>query len=113
MAKDSCADDLARACLQARSELRRASRVLHDEVGSLMAAAGLRLQLARMDRPESAEQLDAVSQVLEGAMERVRSLTRELDPSPVGRTSFKSALLDLARNYQASFEGRIGVRSRT
>ena len=37
MPRKSCADDLARACVQAQAELRRAGRTLHDEIGSLLA----------------------------------------------------------------------------
>src|SRR5713101_7444184 len=46
MPRKSCADDLARACVQAQAELRRAGRALHDEIGSLLAVAALR-QLAK------------------------------------------------------------------
>ena len=81
MSKNSCAEDLARGCVKARFELRRAADVLHDQVGSLLAVAGLRLQLLRMDHPETESLVADVSQTLEGVMDRVRTLIRELEPS--------------------------------
>jgi len=98
MPKDSAADDLAKECVRGRSELRRAAQVLHDDVGSLLAVAGLRLQLLRMDFPETATRAAEISQALDGVMEHVRVLGRRLEPSPVRRTGLKNALLDLAES---------------
>jgi len=67
---------------QLRAELLRAGKTLHDDVGPLLAAAGLRLQLLRMDHPQTAERLDEVLATLEQAMERVRALSQTLSPSP-------------------------------
>ena len=96
MSKDSCAESLARDCVKARFELRRAAQVLHDQVGSSLTAAGMRLQLLRMEHPETENGVAAISQALEGAMDKVRTLARELEPSPVRRTGLKNALRDLA-----------------
>jgi signal transduction histidine kinase len=101
MAKNPCADELARELAAARVELRRAAQVLHDDVGSLLAVAGLRLQLLRMDhpelaQPELAQRTSEVSEALDGVMQHLRTLSRELEPTPVRRTGLKNALLDLA-----------------
>jgi len=77
-------------------ELRRASSLLHDEVGALLAVAGLRLQLLNMDFPEVGTRVTEVAEALEGVMEQVRKLSRQLEPSPVRRTGLKNALLDLS-----------------
>lgn len=90
------AERLAQECVEARTKLRLAGRSLHDDVGSLLAVAGLRLQLLRMDHPPLAERANEVAEALDGVMDRVRKLTRELDPSPVARAGLKNALLDLA-----------------
>ena len=45
---------LASELFEARSQLRAAGQALHDEVGPLLSAAGLRLQLLRIDHPEAA-----------------------------------------------------------
>jgi signal transduction histidine kinase len=67
----------------ADEKLRRAGKTLHDDVGPLLASAGLRLQLLRMDHPQAAEQISELLVTLDDAMERVRALSRELSPSPL------------------------------
>jgi len=102
MPKNSSAENLARSCMNARFALRRATDVLHDQVGSLLAVAGLRLQLLRMDHPETESLVAEISQTLEGVMDRVRTLIRELEPSPVRRTGLKNALQELAEAGSAA-----------
>jgi signal transduction histidine kinase len=99
MSKKSAADELARDCVALYSELRRASSLLHDEVGALLAVAGLRLQLLCMDFPDAGARVAEVAEALDGAMEHVRKLSRQLEPSPVRRTGLKNALLDLAEVF--------------
>jgi signal transduction histidine kinase len=99
MPKISPADDLARECVALYTELRRASGLLHDEVGALLAVAGLRLQLLTMDFPEAGVRVAEVAEALDGVMELVRKLSRQLEPSPVRRTGLKNALLDLAQEF--------------
>jgi signal transduction histidine kinase len=96
MSKNSPADELARECAVLYTEMRRASGLLHDEVGSLLAVAGLRLQLLSMDFPEAGPRVAEVAAALDGVMEHVRKLSRQLEPSPVRRTGLKNALMDLA-----------------
>ena len=99
MSKKSPADELARECVALHSELRRASSLLHDEVGALLAVAGLRLQLLGMDFPETGARVAEVAEALDGVMEHVRKLSRQLEPSPVRRTGLKNALLDLSEEF--------------
>jgi signal transduction histidine kinase len=99
MPNNSPADELARECVALYAELRRASGLLHDEVGSLLAVAGLRLQLLSMDFPAAGARVAEVAEALDGVMEQVRKLSRQLEPSPVRRTGLKNALLDLAEVY--------------
>lgn len=108
----SSADDLARACVQAQAELRRAGRVLHDDIGSLLAVAGVRLQLLRMDVPDLAERTQELGEVLDRAMEAVRALSRDLDPSPVRRLGLKNALLGLAKRHSEARRRQVTVRYR-
>jgi len=95
--QDACADQLARECVRLHAELRRAGLVLHDDIASLLAVAGLRLQLAKMDHPDAAPRLAAIAEALEGVVDHVRKLSRAVEPSPVRRTGLKNALLDLAK----------------
>jgi signal transduction histidine kinase len=59
-----------------------AGKALHDEVGPLLSAAGLRLQLLRMDFPETADRVPEITQLLDEVIDRVRALSQELSPSP-------------------------------
>ncbi|HUA86989.1 MAG TPA: histidine kinase dimerization/phosphoacceptor domain-containing protein [Bryobacteraceae bacterium] len=61
-------------------ELERVGKILHDEIGPLLSAAGLRLQLIKMDHPETAEQVREVTEALDEAIDRVRALSQELRP---------------------------------
>jgi signal transduction histidine kinase len=106
----SSADDLARVCVQAQAELRRAGRALHDEIGSLLAVAGVRLQLLRMDVPDLAERTQELGEVLDRAMEAVRALSRDLDSSPVRRLGLKNALLGLAKRHGEARRRQVTVR---
>jgi signal transduction histidine kinase len=111
MPRKSCADELARACVQAQAELRRAGRVLHDEIGSLLAVAGVRLQLLRMDVPDLTERTQELGETLDRAMEAVRALSQDLDPSPVRRLGLKNALRNLAKRHSEARRRQVTVRS--
>ncbi len=110
MAGPSTAAELAEACVAARRERHRASRVLHDEVGSLLAVAGLRLQLLQMDYPEAGEATSELAAALDGAMRHIRTLIKELDPSPISRTGLQNALIDLANRYRDGFGVDVRVK---
>ena len=62
--------------------LRRVGETLHDDVAPLLTAAGVQLQLVRLDHPASAAQVNEVLATLEAAMDRVRKLSQQLAPSP-------------------------------
>jgi signal transduction histidine kinase len=62
--------------------LRQVGHTLHDDIAPLLAAAGLQLQLLRMDHPETTTQVNEVLATLEDAMDRVRHLSQCLAPSP-------------------------------
>ena len=86
---------MARELYEARRELRNAGRALHDHAGSLLSAAGFRLQLLRMDFPEAAEAVDEVLVSLDEAMEQVRTLSQALNPSPAAHLGLQGALAQL------------------
>lgn len=71
----------------ASKKIERAGRALHDEIGPLLSAAGLRLQLLRMDFPETAERVREVTESLDQAIDRIREISRELKPSPFSEKS--------------------------
>ncbi len=62
-------------------EGQRIARVLHDDVGQVISAVGLRLELLRMDlesqAPEVAQRITGIQQLLETAMATLRQLVAE------------------------------------
>jgi signal transduction histidine kinase len=61
------------------AKLERAGKLLHDEIGPLLSAAGLKLQLIRMDHPKTAPLVEDVTKVLDQAIDQVRELSRTLN----------------------------------
>jgi signal transduction histidine kinase len=101
------AQSLANELFEARSKLRAAGRVLHDQIGPLLSAAGIRLDLLRADHPQAASAAQDALLALEEAMEQVRGLSRELNPPPVEHLGLKRALSNLVEAQRDSFAGAI------
>ena len=96
---------LVAAALRARrQEGERAARLLHHELGQILSAAGLELDVARRDAepasPEVADRLQKVQGYLEQAIEQVRALSYDLNPSTVARIGLTAALERLVARYQ-------------
>jgi signal transduction histidine kinase len=85
------AEQLAVLCAEARAELANAGRALHDDIGPLLAGAGLWLSTDG-ESPAVKEAIGA----LDRAMESVRALSQRLNPSPVDRLGLEKALMLLA-----------------
>lgn len=93
---------IAALYVQARSTLVGAGRALHDHVGSSLSAAGVQLQLLRMDVPAAQARIDETLQTLEEVLNKVRDLSQDLCPSPAYRGGLKQALLRLADQHGSS-----------
>jgi len=89
-------EQIAALYIQARAALVRAGRALHDHVGSSLSAAGVQLQLLRMDLPQAQARINEALGTLEEALNTVRDVSQELCPSPAYRGGLKQALLRLA-----------------
>ncbi len=89
----------------------RVSRILHDEVGQVLSAIGLQLDLLRMDLEEDvahgSKRIAEIQKVLERAVGQVRELSYELNPSIVERTGLQSALDRLVGRQRKNFGGSI------
>ncbi len=72
--------------LAGRLERRRVCQVLHDDVSQTISAVGLQLELLRMDFensvPEIASRTSSIQRLLDGALNPLRELVSQLDPSP-------------------------------
>src|SRR5579862_2474244 len=94
-------EQIAALYVRARAALVRAGRTLHDHVGSSLSAAGMQLQLLRMDVPQAEARIDEALRTLEEALNKVRDLSQELCPSPAYRGGLKQALLRLADQHNS------------
>jgi signal transduction histidine kinase len=88
--------DLAALISESEFERARIARLLHDEIGPSLSAAGMQLEVLRLDLrarvPEIGARTAEIQAVLERVMERVRALSRELNPSLAERAGLRFAL---------------------
>ena len=87
----------------------RVARLLHDEVGQVLSAVGLQLDVLRMDMqervPEIVGRTAEIQQILERAITQVRSLSYELNPAIVERAGLEFAMERLCGKYRDQYGG--------
>ncbi len=110
--QDQTLTTLLASALNAREqEGARLAKILHDDVGQVLSAIGLQLDLLRMDLDEGVDgavaRIADVQRVLERAVAQVRDLSYELNPSIVERTGLQFALDRLVGRYRKDFNGSI------
>jgi signal transduction histidine kinase len=105
------ADLLVRAMNAREREGARIARILHDEIGQVLSAIGLQLDLLRMDIAENPAQatgrIGDVQKVIEAAVAQVRDLSYELNPCIVERSGLPAALDRLVGRYRKIHQGAI------
>jgi signal transduction histidine kinase len=91
--------------------LSRVSRLLHDDVSQVLSAVGLQLDAMRMDFRDQAPGVDGraseIQELLELAIEQLRDITNELNPSIVERAGLQFALDRLIGKVRAEFSGTL------
>jgi signal transduction histidine kinase len=91
--------------------LARVSRLLHDDVSQILSAVGLQLDALRMDFHGQAPALDQraveIQELLEQAIEQLRDISNELNPSIVERAGLQFALDRLAGKVRSQFSGTL------
>lgn len=91
--------------------LARVSRLLHDDVSQILSAVGLQLDAMRMDFREQAPAMDRrtveIQELLEQAIEQLRDISSELNPSIVERAGLQFALDRLAGKVRSRFSGTV------
>lgn len=87
------------------------SRQLHDEVSQVLSAVGLQLDALRMDFRDAAPGVDQraaeIQNMLEQAINQLRDLSNELNPSIVERAGLHFALDRLAGKARKTFPGSL------
>jgi signal transduction histidine kinase len=91
--------------------LARVSRLLHDDVSQVLSAVGLQLDAMRMDFRDQAPGMDGrateIQELLEQAIEQLRDITNELNPSIVERAGLQFALDRLIGKFRSGFPGTL------
>src|SRR5687767_5341126 len=87
-------------------ELFRAATLLHDDVGQVLTAMGLQLDLLEMDHPEVSPSIAVLRPIVEAAFASVRALSADLQPDLVTRIGLPAALESLARRAPCQLSGR-------
>jgi signal transduction histidine kinase len=89
----------------------RVSRLLHDDVSQVLSAVGLQLDALRMDFRAEAPGVDdratEIQELLEQAIEQLRDITNELNPSIVERAGLQFALDRLIGKARNGFNGTL------
>ena len=100
-------EDLILSVLNARRRERdRTAKALHDEIGQLLTATGLELDLLRMDAPAPfAVRIATAQHSLEKVFGAVRRLTNESQAEPVTRFGLAPAFGRLADLFRRRFHG--------
>ena len=92
-------------------EFARISRLLHDEVGQVLSAVGLQMDVLKLDfksvAPEIAGRIHEIQHMLDHAMQEVRALSYDLNPAVVERVGFHSALDRLIGRFRSIFKGNL------
>ncbi len=94
--------------------LARVSRLLHDDVSQVLSAVGLQLDAMRMDFRELApgvnDRTAEIQRMLEQAIEQLRDISNELNPSIVERAGLHFALERLTGKLGKSFQGTLRLQ---
>ena len=87
------------------------SKFLHDQVGQNLSAAGLQLDLLRMDletvSPDACRHITDVQRMLESVMQQVRDFSYQLNPAMVERAGLHAALDRLLGRARSRFQGTV------
>ena len=107
----SLTEPLFAALSEHEMTLARVARLLHDDVSQVLSAAGLQLDAMRMDFREAAPGVDQsaaeIQNLLEQAIDHLRRISNELNPSIAERAGLHFALDQMAAIARNTFSGAI------
>jgi PAS domain S-box-containing protein len=110
-AEQELRDTTLRVLKAQESDRGRLARFLHDEVGQSLSAAGLQLDLLRMDFetavPEIRQRTVELQGMLETIMAAVRDFSYELNPDIVERAGLHAAMDRLVGRTRKRFSGNL------
>ncbi len=92
-------------------ESARISRVLHDDVGQVLSAVGLQLDVLKLDFkqriPEIVSRTDEIQRMLDDAVQHVRTMSYDLNPAVVERAGLQFALDRLVGRFRDQYKANI------
>lgn len=92
-------------------EYARVSRLLHDEVGQVLSAVGLQLDVMKLDfksaLPELVPRIAEIQQMLDSAVRQVRTLSYDMNPAVVERAGLQYALERLVGRFRERCDASI------
>lgn len=95
-------------------QLTRVARLLHDDVNQILSAAGLHLDILRMEfqpqAPNIGEKTGEIQKLLGEAIERLRKISHEINPDIVGRVGLNFALEQLVSHAREGSETQVRLR---
>ena len=113
-AADTLADSLVALMNAQEVQSARIARILHDDVNQVLSAAGLHLDLIRMEHgtqvPELTAKTAEVQNLLGQVIEQLRELSYEINPAVVERVGLVFALERLAERYRR--QERLPIRQK-
>jgi hypothetical protein len=104
---------LAELVAQRDWTLVQAGRSLHDDLGQVLTAAGIRFDLMSNEcasrYPEVSQELAALQALLEECQARVRVLSSQMNRSTVDRIGLRSALERVRDRWEPAFAGFVSI----
>src|SRR4030095_4560974 len=94
-----------------QSECSKVARLLHDEVAQILTAAGLQLDILRMDLADRVPEIGARTAEIQGLLDQVvkgvRDLSYQLNPDIVERAGLRLALDRMVGRLRKPFPGSL------
>jgi two-component system, NarL family, sensor histidine kinase DegS len=95
-------------------QLTEVARLLHDDVNQILSAAGLHLDILRMEfesqAPNIGEKTGELQKLLGEAIERLRKLSHDINPDIVGRVGLNYSLEQLVARAREGSQTQIRLR---
>ena len=92
-------------------ESNRVSRLLHDDVGQVLTAVGLQLDVLKLDfkarEPDLVGRVNDIQKLLDQAVKQVRAVSYDLNPAVVERAGLQWALDRLIGRMRERYSGSI------
>jgi len=95
-------------------QLTEVARLLHDDVNQILSAAGLHLDILRMEfepqAPNIGEKTGEIQKLLGEAIERLRKLSHDINPDIVGRVGLNYSLEQLVALAREGTQTQVRLR---